>query len=92
MDGGSGHLSATCSGGTMTITLESTKPIHDITRLQYAYNSLAAWRSGSHGMRNCNAQICKLSNGDRRVTITVPNAHGKLIVCELIHMYLRKSR
>ena len=79
MDGGSGHLSASCIGSTMTITLDSTKPIHDITKLQYAYSTLSAWRSGTHGMRNCNTQTCKLSNGDRRVTITVPSAHGKFL-------------
>ncbi|XP_071178751.1 uncharacterized protein [Mytilus edulis] len=77
-DGGSGHLSGTCSGGTLHITLDSDKPIHDITRLQYSVNSLSNWRSGKHGMRNCDTNSCHMSNEDKRVTINIPNSHGQM--------------
>ena len=77
MDGGSGHISGTCNNGVLHLVLDNTKKIKDVTKIQYAVNTMSAWHAGKRGMTNCNTQKCRLTNGGKRVEIDIPNSHGK---------------
>ncbi|KAL4223236.1 hypothetical protein ACF0H5_016708 [Mactra antiquata] len=76
-DGGSGFLSGECTGSTLTITLHNTRPITDISLIQWAANTASQYGS-SHAMHNCDDSHCRLSENGQRLDITVPNAHGTM--------------
>ncbi|XP_052801838.1 uncharacterized protein LOC128232367 [Mya arenaria] len=76
-DGGSGYLSATCPGSVLEITLHNTRPIHDVTLVQWAANTADVY-SGSHGMHTCTTSQCRLADGGKTVHISVPNASGQM--------------
>ncbi len=72
-DPGEGFLDGTCSGGTLTITLRTTKAV-DLTTVQWAASDLASWPAG---MVTCDEQTCLMSNEGKQVDIDVPATAGK---------------
>ncbi|KAL4223161.1 hypothetical protein ACF0H5_016633 [Mactra antiquata] len=76
-NGGSGYLSGECTGSTLTITLHNTRPITDISLIQWAANTASQYGS-SHAMHNCDESHCRLLENGQRLDITVPNAHGTM--------------
>ncbi|XP_062571613.1 uncharacterized protein LOC134233642 isoform X1 [Saccostrea cucullata] len=76
LDAGSGHASATCSGGTLHLRLQNTKRITDVTKIQFAARPKARWTAGDHPMTNCDARKCRLSSDGKILQIDVPNAHA----------------
>ena len=80
LDGGSGHVSASCHGSTLHIVLDNTKRIKDVTKIQWAAAPKSKWQAGDHGMRTCNANTCRLTNDGKRVEVSVPNAYGTFVL------------
>ncbi|XP_060068686.1 uncharacterized protein LOC132548810 [Ylistrum balloti] len=76
-DAGSGHISASCSGGTLRIMLDNSKPITDMNKIQWAAGSRDQW-GHVHTMRNCDATKCRLSSDFRHLEVDVPNASGRM--------------
>ncbi|OWF42274.1 Endo-1,3(4)-beta-glucanase 1 [Mizuhopecten yessoensis] len=76
-DAGSGHISGTCSGGTLHIRLDNSKPIKEMNKIQWAAGRRDQWGS-HHTMHNCDASSCHLSNDGLRLDIDVPNASGRM--------------
>jgi len=72
-DGGEGFLEGSCSGGTLTITLHTTKPV-SLSSVQWAANTLSNWAT-SHVMNTCSTE-CTISSDGRQVTVRVPGASG----------------
>lgn len=77
LDAGSGHASATCSGGVLHLRLQNTKRIRDVTKIQYAARPKTRWAAGDHPMSSCDVNKCRLTDGGKTLEVDVPNAHGK---------------
>lgn len=77
LDAGSGHASATCSGGVLHLRLQNTKRIRDVTKIQYAARPKTRWTAGDHPMSSCDVNKCRLTDGGKTLEVDVPNAHGK---------------
>lgn len=77
LDAGSGHASATCSGGVLHLRLQNTKRIRDVTKIQYAARLKTRWAARDHPMSSCDVNKCQLTDGGKTLEVDVPNAHGK---------------
>lgn len=77
LDAGSGHASATCSGGVLHLRLQNTKRIRDVTKIQYAARLKTRWAARDHPMSSCDVNKCRLTDGGKTLEVDVPNAHGK---------------
>lgn len=88
LDAGSGHATATCSGGVLRLKLRNTKRIKDITKIQYAARSKTRWTAGDHPMNGCDMNRCRLSDGGTTVEVDVPNSHGYT----LTHIFSRTDK
>ncbi|XP_048238379.1 uncharacterized protein LOC124110988 [Haliotis rufescens] len=77
-DGGSGYLEGSCHGSTLTIKVHSTKPILDISKLQWAAERKSTWSSGQHGMHTCDHTHCQSLDGGKTVQITISGASGAM--------------
>ena len=74
-DGGAGYLDGACHGNTLKIYLHNSKAMEDFSNIQWAAMTSGQWAQ-SHGMHNCDASHCRLTDQGRTVEITVPNSHG----------------
>ena len=70
-DPGEAFADATCTGGTLTTYLRSTKVL-DLEDVQWAVNTLADWPN-SHSMSTCGSE-CQLSPDRLTVSVTYPNS------------------
>ncbi|KAJ8312298.1 hypothetical protein KUTeg_009671 [Tegillarca granosa] len=79
-DGGSGHLSGSCSNGVLRIQLNNSKKVTDITLIQFAASTKSQWSdSRNHPpMITCTTSTCRIVNEGRTVEIDIPNASGML--------------
>ncbi|XP_050419050.2 uncharacterized protein LOC126832341 [Patella vulgata] len=75
-DGGSGYLTGVCHGGNLHISLHNTRPIKDVTKLQWAAQTQHTWQQKT--MRSCDASHCKVSSDGKTVSIVIPNASGTM--------------
>ncbi|XP_065933753.1 uncharacterized protein [Magallana gigas] len=78
LDAGSGHASATCSGGVLHLRLQNTKRIRDVTKIQYAARLKTRWAARDHPMSSCDVNKCQLTDGGKTLEVDVPNAHGAM--------------
>ncbi|ESP04325.1 hypothetical protein LOTGIDRAFT_237425 [Lottia gigantea] len=75
-DGGSGFLSGECHSDNLHITLHNTRPIPDVTKVQWAARSEPTW--SQRGMTTCDSNHCHLSSDRKTVSITIPHASGSM--------------
>ncbi|XP_071940914.1 uncharacterized protein [Antedon mediterranea] len=76
-DTGSGFVEAYCSSAeeTLYLTLHMTKPIEEVTDVQWGASRIDMWYTDAE-MITCNNAICKLSDDKMMVEMAIPNYNG----------------